>query len=88
MREPPKVKKKGRPQTQRLTGATEGCAKGGGGRSTTHAFIMKQRKCGVYKEPGHTAKTYTILRKAKELKAADGYAASEDHEECDHDVDF
>ena len=62
LHDPPTLNPKGRPRTQRLTGALEGRARGGGGRkrSSTSAGGSEQatkrgwpNRCGACRQEGH-----------------------------------
>lgn len=52
IRNPPILNSKGRPRTQRLTGALEGRLQGGGAR--IQLASQAGRRCGVCWEVGHT----------------------------------
>jgi len=52
IRNPPILNPKGRPRTQRLTGALEGRPRGGG--AGIQPASQAGRKCGVCREVGHT----------------------------------
>ncbi|KAJ7915254.1 hypothetical protein B0H13DRAFT_1610668 [Mycena leptocephala] len=54
IRDPPTFTRKGRPLTQRLTGPTEGRARGGGaGIQPTNASQAARNRCGLCHQAGH-----------------------------------
>ena len=60
LQDPPTIKQKGRPRSQRLTGAVEGRARGGGGsllQSRLAASSSGNRLCGVCRKSGHNRAT-------------------------------
>jgi len=70
LHDPATLKPKGRPRTQRLTGALEGHARGGGGRkrSSTSAAGSEQvakrgrpNRCGVCRQEGHNQSNCSLL---------------------------
>ena len=70
----PAINRRGRPQTQRITGALEGRARGGGAKRTVHdvdagpggsqqRITRKQHtRCEVCREIGHNCLTCPILQ--------------------------
>jgi hypothetical protein len=73
LKDPPVINRKGRPLTQRFTGALEGHPRGGGGKrpishvSTTNegerAVKRQGIRCGVCREIGHNRTTCPILHR-------------------------
>ena len=73
LNDPPVVTQKGRPLTQRITGAAEGRPRGGGAKHTVSGTLgMEERGpqatskrqgvcCGVCREVGHNQTTCPIL---------------------------
>ena len=69
----PVISRKGRPQTQRLTGALEGRPRGGGGAkrpisdvvgaSEKGATKRQPTRCGICREFGHNCTTCPTLEK-------------------------
>jgi hypothetical protein len=62
LQDPPTIKQKGRPRSQRLTGALEGRARGGGGsilrsRQAATGSGAANRLCGVCRMSGHNRTT-------------------------------
>lgn len=55
----PILNPKGRPRTQRITGALEGRARGGGARIQTSKHAG--RKCGVCRQVGHNRANCPLL---------------------------
>ncbi|KAJ7191220.1 hypothetical protein GGX14DRAFT_381389, partial [Mycena pura] len=61
IQDPPTIGRKGRPLTQRLTGATEGRSQGGGARiqgpNASQASQRRPARCSKCHQPGHKAPT-------------------------------
>ncbi|KAF8871472.1 hypothetical protein CPB84DRAFT_1692184 [Gymnopilus junonius] len=57
--DPPSLNPKGRPRTQRLTGPTEGRARGGGAGSSNG----QRNRCGLCHQTGHNRTTCPTVRK-------------------------
>ncbi|KAJ7163679.1 hypothetical protein C8R46DRAFT_902172, partial [Mycena filopes] len=57
IQDPPVMGRKGRPRTQRLTGPTEGRARGGGAGIQVHGSTQdeprRQNRCSRCHQPGH-----------------------------------
>ncbi|KDR79615.1 hypothetical protein GALMADRAFT_43066, partial [Galerina marginata CBS 339.88] len=60
-REPPILNPKGRPRENRITGSTEGPARGGGAKARARPKATQTRKCGNCGQPGHTRRSCPML---------------------------
>ena len=62
LQDPPTIKHKGRPRSQRLTGVLEGRARGGGGSLLrSRQASMKDRRCCVCRTSGHNHATCLLI---------------------------